>query len=318
MFVNTPEKALDFLAEELKKLRDTIATLELAAKNDIGVPKQRIPYKLLSFTYDQKDGLKYSSIENLIEIRDKALKTLDEIFEEDKKIYQQNVQIAAENKQIYDRIAKIMINIGVPDKIRIPDPKSRSYRSTKYIDQPAGYIADLNKVCNLYTSSLDSYSYTAKKKTVSEFYDKIINEKKAAEQKRKQEQAIEEKNQLEAVIKVKYGMPYVYEENQILADLLDKNKYLSLAHWLSMNRGDWSDGCDYAETGIANFVVVTDEDRKIFETIMEIINNWGDHGDGRVFRDCEWSYSVLFAMAEEQNKELYEDYQNLMKYSSNY
>jgi hypothetical protein len=91
---------------------------------------------------------------------------------------------------------------------------------------------------------------------------------------------------------------------------VEKNKYLKLAHYLSKNRLDWSDGCSYAQEGLENWINETSFDEEIYKEISGLISNWDN--DGRVFRDCEHNYDSLFTFVKSTYPDLYEVYTKLM------
>lgn len=133
-------------------------------------------------------------------------------------------------------------------------------------------------------------------------------------QVKQQEKEQREKNLIKsrelAQLQVKYNLEPITNFEDVLDVILDKNKYLHLAYWLERNRGDWNDGSHYAECGLNGFVVETDTDQQIHDNIQYHIDDWC--GDGRVFRDCEWNYSVLYGMVEDE--ELMKDFETVQKY----
>lgn len=56
-----------------------------------------------------------------------------------------------------------------------------------------------------------------------------------------------------------------------LDTILEKSKYLYLAHYLEKNRGDWSSGYNYARVGINGFGVESELDGMIWEEIEGLI-----------------------------------------------
>ena len=50
------------------------------------------------------------------------------------------------------------------------------------------------------------------------------------------------------------------------------------------------------------FTVETETDQEIQDELQGLIDNWD--GDGRVFRDCKWNYSTLYAMVTDEHSEL--------------
>ena len=93
--------------------------------------------------------------------------------------------------------------------------------------------------------------------------------------------------------------------------IINKNKYLYLAHYLQKNRNDWSEGPNYAEIGLNHFTKDTLDDLAIYSEIHDLIEDWG--GDGRVFRDCNWNYNELFTLVP---PDIMEEYKEIMKYIS--
>jgi hypothetical protein len=98
----------------------------------------------------------------------------------------------------------------------------------------------------------------------------------------------------------------------LLEAILRKNKYLYLAHYLSLNRGDWNDGYSYADTGLNGFTVETDEDKEIY---ADVCSYFEDFSDGRVFRDSVWNYTRLFSMV---STDLMDDYNKVNEYVERY
>jgi hypothetical protein len=104
----------------------------------------------------------------------------------------------------------------------------------------------------------------------------------------------------------KYDLPSDTKADQFLKFLLQKNKYLRLAFWLERNRGDWNEGPTYALHGLDQFSIESNLDQEIYNDICAHIKDW--EGDGRVFRDTEWSYGALYAMVNKDSPEMYKDY----------
>lgn len=104
---------------------------------------------------------------------------------------------------------------------------------------------------------------------------------------------------------IKYQFPIEYEWRDILYDLVNKNKYLALSHAMRSVRGDWNNGCGEVSDALDKFIIENDTDKEIEIAILRAINYFHEDRDGRIFRDCEWNYSKLFTLVD---NELYEDY----------
>jgi hypothetical protein len=86
---------------------------------------------------------------------------------------------------------------------------------------------------------------------------------------------------------------------------------------MCLNRGDWNDGYSYAKTGLEGFSIETSQDQEIYNCVSDICDDYEDV-DGRYFRDCTWSYDVLFGMVAEQQPELYKDYEKANEHTRDY
>ncbi len=127
-----------------------------------------------------------------------------------------------------------------------------------------------------------------------------------------------ERNKKLALLLAKYDLDLDCDWNDLLEELINKNKYLYLSYYLEKNRNDWNDGCTYAEIGLINFNIENELDQKIYDDIIHYIYNWGDYMDGRCFRDCKYNYSELYGIVAEQEPDLYKDFQVIMENIGNY
>lgn len=233
-------------------------------------------------------------------------------FEEDKKIAEENKLVAENNKKVYDNLINLIKLIGI--KTRHRDPKSRK-RIPDWVDKE--FVGELYISCKTTDSSWrlvqDYYNdWIRRCKEITIKKEKEAQDKQKAEAEAKK---IKDKEVLILELVKKYNLDIsngIPSPDDILDQLLSKDKYLSLAHFLEKNRGDWSDGPSYAKQGLNSFIVTTELDGKIANDLWSYINNWD--GDGRVFRDCTYNYDVIFGLVE--NKELYNDYQKIKEYVS--
>lgn len=219
--------------------------------------------------------------------------------------HEENKQAIQNNTLIKEKVSLIMRELGIPGSFQERDYNSRAIRP-KYNTRPAGYIGDLDR--NVPIS--DGYEQAKKqveeaKKRAAEFHKKQVaslaqKEKEAAEEKKK----IADEQKL-VHLRVKYGCEFNSTANDVRRAILEKDKYLWLAHWMERNRLDWSDGCDYAMTGLNGFKVETLEDREIYQAVESRCIDWD--GDGRVFRDMEHNYNEIYARVTDTD--LMKDYQ---------
>jgi hypothetical protein len=219
--------------------------------------------------------------------------------------HEKNSAAIENNIKLVEQIKLYMQNIGIPNTFSETDYKSKA-RFPKKISHSAGYIDDI--VRNIKTS--DGWEnverdYKRMNEDIEKYIVETTNKEKQKEADVAAKKKFEEKEMMRGTIVVKYALPYTANWDDILVNILNRNKYLSLAHYLCKNRGDWSDGYDYAETGLCNFIVTTETDRLIYDCISDCITNWD--GDGRIFRDCEWNYDRIFSLIEDAD--LLKDYE---------
>lgn len=220
-----------------------------------------------------------------------------------------NLPLLQANKKIGEQVRRIMTHIGIPETTTTygyATPRARKMTSTT---TRAGYLDDLVKHCVV------SDGYEEAVRTMDAF-ERQINEfkqqhaKEEAERERKAQAQRAQQQQLLRLVRLgeKYGVPFPDNNSRepVISALLSKDKYLALAWALEQNRNDWNDGCAFAEAGLSAFVPETPEDFKIVEELHALCESW--EGDGRVFRDCEYSYGYLYNKVPD---ELLSDWQEL-------
>lgn len=212
----------------------------------------------------------------------------------------------ANNKAIREKIELLMQHIGIKPTYSVRDHKSRSMYP-KYITNTAGYKSDLSRDVPVQLSGLKDDGKNLRSQ-IEQKYQEVVRQVQQKEREAQAEKAKVQKQHQIALLRAKYT-PDNAESNEwdIREKILAQDKYLNLAYWLEKNRGDWSDGCDYAETGLNGFTVETEQDQEIYDNIQSYIDDWC--GDGRCFRDCTWNYSVLYSLVE--NQQLVADLEHL-------
>jgi len=119
------------------------------------------------------------------------------------------------------------------------------------------------------------------------------------------EQALAEKKRREdslfSEMVSKYFLKDSVDWKEILFVIISKDVNLNMADEMLMTRNDFSNGVK----GIRN-VAGDILDSNIQEAVLETCENWD--GDGRTFRDCEYSYDYFFGLVD---KDLLEDYQKV-------
>jgi hypothetical protein len=237
---------------------------------------------------------------------DAAQKYLDEIYEKDKFIKEDNKLAIINNTKVYERTYTILKSLGLPDKEYV----LKSPRSSHKTEQTAGWLTSIS-------SAIPKNDYVNLESSYKDKCEVINKLKKQQEQEESQKQKLleqEESKKKELKLLVSLGIKYSQEFDRIddaVSYILSQDRYLCLAYYLEKNRGDWNDGASYAEQGLDKFTIIEPIDQAIYDEIQGHIEDW--RGDGRIFRDCSYNYSTLYGMA---NQDLYKDLCDLKQYDN--
>lgn len=208
-----------------------------------------------------------------------------------------NEPIIAHNLKVAERIKIFMKASGIPDSRAETEYKGRS-RTPKTNWVPAGYMGDISR--NVVTSDGYEYAVRSVKDAEIKAIERVKAEKANLAQAERQKAVDEAKRKADMVIvhmRVKYDAGIEDDAGEVLDRILEKNKYLRLAHYMCMNRGDWNEGPSYARQGLAGFTPETTLDHEIYNAVQAACDDW--QGDGRVFRDMEHDYGSIFAMVDD-------------------
>ncbi len=314
MSIQQARNAIDALEAQMN-------TLIARTQEQIPQPKAFLKYPDIS-TYKTQIGWKdyclnyrievwFENTRNTVEDINNRLALIKSLFdkylEDCVEITQQNSLIAIHNKTVHEKIKDIMKWIGVGDSFSTYDYATSRSRTKTAQKHNAGYLSDLARVAPTYAPQVKT---TYEWKHYEDYANKLISEIQKKEREAKALVAAKEKQKEMMRLAIKYAVEDIEDEWLLKRAILNKDKYLRLAHFLNMNRNDWSDGYAYAETGIDGFEVVTGDDVLIEECIRGIIDS-DDCCDGRAFRDCEWNYGRLFGMVSDD--QLLADYHKIIE-----
>lgn len=241
---------------------------------------------------------------------DAAQKRADELYEHDKAVRERNKVAADNNCEIKEALILLMKNIGFAETVR-QRRKSRA-RYVQYESVNAQWKDYLDLIPFDVTANRIDEIYKEWCRRIADRRKEIAAQHEATKKKLEASERERSKLKLLASMSIKYGQDFddVYGAVQ---HILSKDKYLHLAYYMQKNRGDWTEGCSYAETGLEGFTVEGGPDGEIYKEISELCSDWD--GDGRVFRDCTWSYDKIFGLADQGKLK---DLTALMEYESNY
>jgi hypothetical protein len=257
-------------------------------------------WEYYQFSYNNE-----KSKENFITILN-AIVELDSITD------QENIKSSQANTHTRDVVMKMLYDIGVPTK----KYKYKTSRARNKECVNCAWTYEIQSAFSMYSSNVIST-----KNKLIETFDKLYKtdqDKRKEEQNKKQQEVERKENErLLAFMLSKYELDITCDWDDLQRAIINKNKYLYLAHYMMMNRGDWNDGYSYAETGLSGFKIETEQDKEIYDCINTIATTYEDV-DGRYFRDCAWSYDVLYGIVNKQNPALYEDYQKVREHINDY
>jgi len=302
------DKQLEVSVANLKKafeiLESNAASAAKALRADFGTVKAFQPYPLQA-AMNQRYVSNWSQ-EPLYEVE---IAALGKAYTESLPVWEANKAVISAHIELKSKLEAFLESIGLPDgRVYTNPPKSRSrYRSANDGFVKVGWRNSLEAIPTFDTWPGVVEAYKKRLVAIAEAQKKKDAEQAAAQRVRDEENAKLEAEVTRREITRAAGLPAGTEWYQVFSEIVGRNKYLRLAYWLERNRGDWTDGCDYARTGLDGFKVENDTDVAISTCLQGFIDDWG--GDGRVFRDCSWSYGRLFELAAEQAPEVFALYQ---------
>lgn len=296
--------------EQLAKLKAEVEKLRKAADENTG---KIMPVKSVAGAFGSLCGIDayprnnhgYSYRTPSVSERAKAKKAhIEELWKAACEAHEQNITALENNKRVRERIELFMTSVGIPKEYSRYERVGKK-RNPEWVKKYSGWLSDMNSNVPIRDGfeGLES-EYKRHLQSVAEFISKSKREEEEQRKAKEAEAKAQESEKVRAVLVMKYGLEYSANYKDLLDAVLGKDKYLRLAHYLMRNRGDWSDGHSYADIGLSGFEVEMDKDKDIYDDIQSCIENWS--GDGRVFRDTYWNYSVLFGLVP---KDLYEDYE---------
>lgn len=263
------------------------------------------------YTY-YSSGQKIKTVEELDKRKAELLGLVDKLEADIAKVREDNKDALANNIKIREKITLMMNHIGIDgmyDTYAYKSGRSRTKTKTSHI---SGFVDDLQRVIRVsYPNDVPNVDRI--RKQINDLYNAELNSVRVAEKEKIQSEEKVKKEHEFALLRAKYTpKDALSTKEDILDAILDSDKYFRLGHYLLANREDWNEGCGLASHGLNNFEVDSDVDKLIDENLSDIIENWYDHLDGRIFRDCEYNYDVIFGMVE--NQDLIYDHRKIMTY----
>lgn len=204
-----------------------------------------------------------------------------------------NKLIADANKLLLDRAVTFLKGIGLPEHVSVRKPRS-TYKTVEVRTDWSSAILQ-----HIPTNGWGNpeQTYNEQLKAIGDWEKKLSDAEAQSKRSREADEKVRTGIAVAGKLCEKYGVSIGDATPDVVRDaILERDKYLRLAYWLERNRGDWSDGHDFAETGLRRFEATNATDNEIVKELWELINDWD--GDGRVFRDCTWNYTAIGALAD--------------------
>lgn len=230
-----------------------------------------------------------------------ALQQLEAARARDVGAHEKNLPAIENNKAVAAAIIALNEGVGMPKRWSERDRNSRA-RYPKTIGHDAGYLTDIAREVKTDDGfAAATFTYERLKKDYEAYAASGVAEaERLARQKEVEQQALVDKRKADmelAALLLRYNLPLESSWSDVLEQLRGKDQRLDLAVAMSQTRGDWSEGCYRVEAAIGRFTIRNDEDKDV---INDVLGCTRDFEDGRVFRDTTWSYSALFASAQDQ------------------
>lgn len=226
----------------------------------------------------------------------RAMQALETARAKDVATHEANGPALENNRRIHEHVDALMQSIGMPRKFSERDRNSRA-RYPKTLTREAGYLADLRREVVI-TDEFDNATagYQRLLPVYQQFKDHAdLADERAAkerEQAAERERAERRANMELAQVLLRHGLDENHGWPEVLDALRCRDQRLDLAVAMQLTRGDWSEGPYRVRDALGRFTIHTDEDKDIVRSVSAGLV---DFEDGRVFRDCAWSYGELFA-----------------------
>lgn len=281
-------------------------------------PLEKLTLNLQSFDSIRNQNRSWNQM-SLTSFEEKVTKDIESFRSYLESVKPERDIINAHNNQICANITNLMAKIGITVNYDVYEFKTNRSKERTRITKTSGFYTDLIRVkpsdnwTTLNTQLIDyerrfkEYLASEKQKEIkeSESNYKLAVDKFLIKNTELSSRLIEYSINLSTFIAKHKENPNILHDvksdidetiEEKLSEILKQDKYLYLAYFMKKNRGDWSDGTHYASIGLNNFKIETEKDSDIYDCVSKLINEWD--GDGRCFRDCEYSYDILYEMVD--------------------
>ncbi len=292
-----------------------IERLESTLNEGAGKIEEVEPYPRMPEFFESGIALRPSWADNGKKSPDTCKKQLQDWYDECVRIRERNAPKLQNNSVVKQRAKTYFMSMGLPEKVSRLDYGRSGKATPKRVSERAGWVVSLDNIPTVDQFDFATSGKDAQLRKIEQIETKLKAEVEAKDRaiQAQEEARVKQVSYIAALIKA--GIPETTRPEDALNALLEKDKYLRLAHFMMMNRNDWNEGCDYAETGLSGFAVESDEDRAIYKCVSDQCGDGWD-GDGRCFRDCKYNYDYLFGKVQSSDPGLYEAYTKIREMCS--
>lgn len=314
-YVKTVAEALEFIQSQHDALQKKVDVQLPSHKKLVDYPKlpDLFRYQLSSVgsngdyvSYSPYSSNSYLTVESITKRRDNLLAICDGVPATLEATRNENLTIIEHNKSVVALVNSVMKTVGIPDTFSYKDPNSRA-RNPKTLTKCAGYKDDLTRNVKTVDTAYNVLikSAEAKRNEIKKWADAALKEITDKEAQIEADKKAKSKDKLLATLKLKYDLSFDVDEEEVTDAILDKCPLLKLADAMLEARNDFSEHyrVEYALNGLDTSDTFQGN---VYDEISRLCDTY--EGDGRIFRDCEYNYSVLFAAVEDH---LLDDYNKL-------
>jgi hypothetical protein len=284
-YLNDIKSNVDSIIPELEKLNKEL----FESKSPLGKIQVLKQYKLYTVSVGRE-----------------PINRVKDWYDEDCKTWEENEEIVKQNLAIVNRIIAMTVASGIKDS-------EYKYKNSRRVSGNWVTATWKNSLLSQLPKNVNKYDLDKIWKNAKEKHDKEEQSKKDEIERniREQKERQDSINKMKIIVSLaaKYEIEPPDNVTEFVEILRVKDKYLDLAIAMEDTRGDWNEGFWRVEDALNRFKPETPEDFLIFRNVMGCCD--GHESDGRIFRDTEYSYDVLFKMV---NPEIYNDYIKLSDY----
>lgn len=234
----------------------------------------------------------------------------------------ENAQAEAQNEEVIAIVKRTLLGLGIAETYTTFGYKSSRSRTKTSQQHASGFLYDLTRCKPKSNVAAMRDLIQTRQREYSAMIDRYMDKEREESKKRKQHLLEENATFMLTMIE---SVPTLFEDmkelgislnerllssgpddvsrkqvidratTEVIENLCKADKYFALAYHLELNRGDWTSGYSHAKTGLEYFMIESELDEQIYYFVYSVISS--SDVDGRHFRDGEWNYNRIYALA---------------------